>query len=97
MDASNVSTIIDVIDIATAVLIALRPFSPRDSLAGSIGAIVTFLLTNSFLLSTPGTIDHSHVIPFLAGPGGFIIKDLPMLGCALWIAGEALTGTGLAE
>ena len=56
----GVSNLIGVIEIVVALLIALRPFSARFSFIGSIGAIITFLLTVSFLFSTPGAIQLSH-------------------------------------
>src|SRR5258705_13497737 len=52
----GVSNLIGVIEIVIALLIALRPFSARFSFIGSIGAITTFVLTVSFLLSTPGAV-----------------------------------------
>src|SRR5438309_4708044 len=74
---------------STPVLIALRPVSPRVSFLGSVGAIMTFLTTVSFLFTTPGVIDHSHAVPLLGELGGFLIKDLALLGCAVLTAAEA--------
>jgi reactive chlorine resistance protein C len=54
------SNLIAVIEIVVALLIASRPFSARLSLIGSIGAIITFSLTVSFLYSTPGAVHFSH-------------------------------------
>jgi len=50
---------------------------------------MTFLTTVSFLFTTPGVIDHSHVVPLLGELGAFLIKDLALLGCAVWTAAEA--------
>jgi uncharacterized membrane protein YkgB len=55
-----VSNLIGAIEIAVALLIALRPISARLSFIGSIGAIVTFVLTVSFLFSTPGAFHFSY-------------------------------------
>ncbi len=85
----GVSNLIGVIEIAVAVLIALRPFSARLSFAGSIGAIITFVLTVSFLLSTPGAIQFSHGFLLLGDAGQFLIKDLVLLGASIWTAAEA--------
>ena len=84
-----VSNLIGVIEIAVAALIALRPFSPKLSFIGSIGAIITFMLTVSFLLSTPGAIQFSHGFPMLGDAGQFLIKDLVLLGASIWTAAEA--------
>src|ERR1700741_3776011 len=56
LSVQGVSNLIGVIEIALAVLLALRPISSRISFVGSLGSVVTFLPTTSFLLSTPGAI-----------------------------------------
>ena len=84
-----VSNLIGVIEIAVAVLIALRPFSARLSFVGSIGAIITFVLTVSFLFSTPGAFQFSHGVPLLGDAGQFLIKDVVLLGASIFTAAEA--------
>ena len=84
-----VSTLIGVIEIVVAVLIALRPFSARLSFVGSIGAIITFVLTVSFLFSTPGAFQFSHGVPLLRDAGQFLIKDVVLLGASISTAAEA--------
>ena len=85
----SVSNLIGVIEIVVALLIALRPLSARLSFIGSIGAIITFVLTVSFLLSTPGAFQFSHGLPLLGDAGQFLIKDLVLLGASIWTAAEA--------
>jgi uncharacterized membrane protein YkgB len=87
-----VSNLIGLIEIAVAVLIALRPFSARLSFIGSIAAIITFLLTVSFLFFTPGAIHYSHGFLLLGDAGQFLIKDLVLLGASIWTAAEARIG-----
>jgi uncharacterized membrane protein YkgB len=84
-----VSNLIGAIEIAVALLIALRPMSARLSFIGSIGAIVTFVLTVSFLFSTPAAFQFSHGFPLLGDAGQFLIKDLVLLGASIWTAAEA--------
>ena len=84
-----VSNLIGMIEIAVAVLIALRPFSARLSFVGSIGAIITFVLTVSFLFSTPGAFQFSHGVPLLGDAGQFLIKDVVLLGASISTAAEA--------
>src|SRR6266404_5484982 len=84
-----VSNLIGAVEIAVAALIALRPFSARLSFIGSMGAIITFVLTVSFLFSTPGAFQFSHGFLLLGDAGQFLIKDLVLLGASIWTAAEA--------
>jgi uncharacterized membrane protein YkgB len=84
-----VSNLIGMIEILVASLIALRPLSARISFIGSLGAIITFLLTVSFLFSTPGAFQWSHGFPVLGDAGQFLIKDLVLLGASIWTAAES--------
>jgi len=59
---------------------------------GSAMAIGTFLTTLTFLLSTPGWEPSLGGFPALSVvPGQFILKDIVLLGAAVWSLGEALT------
>jgi len=90
------STVLGVVEVAVALLIAARPLWPRVSAVGSALAVGMFLTTLSFLVTTPGVWEPSlggfpvfaHVAG-RAGPGHFLIKDLPLLGISLWTLGEA--------
>ena len=90
LSVQGVSNLIGGIEIAIAVLIALRPFSPKASLVGSLGAIVTFVLTVTFLFSTPGAAQLNYGFPILGEAGQFLIKDIVLLGASFWTAAEAL-------
>lgn len=81
-----------VFEVAVAILIALRSWSPKASAFGSTLAALMFLTTLSFLLSTPGWEPSLGGFPFLSGAvGQFLIKDVVLLGAAIWSLGEALT------
>jgi reactive chlorine resistance protein C len=90
------STVLGVVEVAVALLIAARPLLPRVSAFGSALAVGMFLTTLSFLVTTPGVWEPSlggfpalaHVAG-RAGPGHFLIKDLALLGISLWTLGEA--------
>ena len=74
------SEVIGVIELILGVLIGLRRWSPRLSAIGSLGASVMFVITLSFLVTTPNI-----------GEGApFLLKDITLLGAALWTASEAL-------
>jgi uncharacterized membrane protein YkgB len=90
LSVQGVSNLIGAIEIALALLLALRPVSARASFVGSLGSIVTFLLTTSFLFSTPGAAQLNHGFSILGEAGQFLIKDVVLLGASFWTAAEAL-------
>lgn len=80
-----------VVELAIALLIALRPRSPRACAVGSVFAILMFLVTLSFLVSTPGWEPSLGGFPALSeSVGQFLIKDVVLLGAAIYSLGEAL-------
>jgi reactive chlorine resistance protein C len=81
-----------VVEVAVAILIALRPWSPKASAIGSAIAVLMFLTTLSFLFSTPGWEPSLGGFPALSGAvGQFLLKDVVLLGAAIWSLGESLT------
>jgi|SRR5579875_1257660 len=57
------------------ILIALRHWSPRARAVGSAGAVLMFLTTLSFMVSTPGWEPSFGGFPALSGGvGEFLIK-----------------------
>lgn len=85
------SNLIGVAEVLAGVLIALRPWSPRACVLGSLMAVATFTITLTFMLSTPGWEASLGGFPALSvAPGQFILKDAVLLGAALWSLGESL-------
>jgi uncharacterized membrane protein YkgB len=85
------SNLIGTVEIIATLLIALRPLSARLCAAGSVLAIGTFLTTISFLFTLPGWEQSLGGFPALSGSGGFLLKDVILLGAALWSLGECLS------
>ena len=73
------SEFIGVIELATAALIAARRWAPRLALVGGLLGMVMFVTTLSFIVTTPNVGDGA----------AFLLKDVTLLGAAIWIAGEA--------
>ncbi|MBA2737610.1 MAG: DUF417 family protein [Pyrinomonadaceae bacterium] len=95
MSVRSVSMLIGTIEIILGLLIATRPFAPQISAIGSIGAIFTFLITLTFVFTTPGVWQPGYGFPFPSPmPGQFLAKDIILLGAAIWTAGEALRAAG---
>ncbi|KAA6465243.1 DUF417 family protein [Acidobacteria bacterium AB60] len=77
------SIAIGAVELAIAAMIFARRWLPVIASVGSGMGIVMFLITISFLVTTP-KIDPGSV-PFL-------MKDIFLLGVAIWSTGESLTG-----
>lgn len=92
LSVTAVARLLGTMEIVAAVLIALRPVWPRGSAVGGALAVVLFLGTLSFLFTTPGVVaTHAGGIPVLSGlPGQFLLKDLVLLGVAVWTWGDSL-------
>jgi reactive chlorine resistance protein C len=85
----TVSNLIGVSELTLAALIASRPFAPALSALGSVGGIGVFLVTLSFLVFTPGVWAVVEGFPVPTATGGFLVKDVFLLGACVWSAGEA--------
>jgi reactive chlorine resistance protein C len=89
-DVEGASRLIGITEILIALLLAVRPFAPRPSAVGSVGAIAMFLVTLSFLITTPGVWVQVDGFLVLNEAGFFLIKDVFLLGAALWTLSDAL-------
>jgi uncharacterized membrane protein YkgB len=92
------SNLIGTIEIITALLL-VSVFIPHQifqklALVGGAMGIITFLITLSFLATTPGLF--SVVDDFLI-PDSFILKDLVLLGASLLCVAEAYSSLLLVQ
>ncbi len=78
------STLLGVVEVGIALLIATRRWAPRLSGLASLAASGMFVMTLTFLFTTPGVLEPTSPV------GGFLLKDLMLLGAALFTAAEAL-------
>jgi reactive chlorine resistance protein C len=72
-------------EVVVGILVALRPWAPRLSGYASLAASGMFVTTLSFLLTTPGALAPTHPA------NQFLLKDLVLLGAALFTGAEALS------
>lgn len=81
-----------VLEITIGLMIAAREISPMVSAIGSAFGVVLFLGTLSFMVSTPPVWEATlGGFPALSvAPGQFLLKDLALLGAAIWTCGESL-------
>jgi reactive chlorine resistance protein C len=72
------SLILGVVEVLTALLLVVKPWYPTVSLLGSVLAIVLFVSTLTFVITTPGVGEASAGgFPLLSMTGQFLIK----VGC----------------
>jgi uncharacterized membrane protein YkgB len=89
-DFQTVSNLLGITEISAGLMIALRPYSARLAAFGSTVVVLMFLVTLSFLFSLPGWEPSLGGFPALSSAGGFLVKDIVLLGTALWSLGEAV-------
>jgi uncharacterized membrane protein YkgB len=70
------SSLIGVVEVGAALLIATPRWTPGLSAIGSWVAAATFFVTLSFLITTPEALSPT------SGVGGFLLKDIILLGAA---------------
>ena len=88
------SALLGVFEIAAAVLLVVKPWWPKVSVFGSLLAIALFGATISFLFTTPGVFVASEGgFPALSLDGGFLMKDIALLGISVWTLADAVRAT----
>ncbi|BBX41900.1 hypothetical protein MSIM_33510 [Mycobacterium simiae] len=79
------------VELVTAALLAAKPWLPKASVVGGVFASLFFLTTLSFMITTPGTGEASAGgFPVLSADGEFLMKDIALLGLALWLLVDAI-------
>jgi uncharacterized membrane protein YkgB len=82
------------IELITAALLAVRPWFPRASVVGGLLASLFFVVTLSFMITTPGVGEASAGgFPVLSADGEFLMKDIALIGLALWLLADAIDAT----
>lgn len=86
------AVMLGIYEIAAGLLFAGRFLSPRLSAVGSAMSIVTFLITLSFFVTTPGVSEPlAGGFPAISAmPGQFLLKDIALLAVSIYCLGESL-------
>ncbi len=79
---NGVSKIIGTIEVITGLLLVLNYLTPYGGLVGGFLASATFIMTVSFIFTTPNAIEK---IDGFIIPDAFILKDIMALGISLTI------------
>ena len=82
------SIVIGVIELIIAALLVTRHWLPRACMIGSALAVPMFVITLSFLATTPHLNSDGQ---------GFLIKDFFLLGIAVWSFAEAGLAAGVGR
>ena len=86
---AGASYLLGVVEIATALLLILSPWSARAGILGGAIAVFIFLVTCSIMFALP-IWDPTLGFPALGPLGQFLIKDIALLGISLVVLGEGL-------
>lgn len=82
------------IELITAALLAAKPWFPKAAVVGGIFASLFFTTTLSFMITTPGVGEASAGgFPVLSADGEFLMKDIALIGLALWLLVDAIEAT----
>ena len=91
LPVTTFSALLGVVEVAAAVLLAIKPLAPKLSIAGSVISIVLFMSTVSFLFTTPGVGEPAGGgFPAISLTGEFLLKDIPLLGVSFWTLADAI-------
>ncbi|MBA3386054.1 MAG: DUF417 family protein [Chthoniobacterales bacterium] len=83
LSVRGLSTLLGIIEVTLAALIALKPIAPKLSIFGSLGAIARFLTSLTLVFTTPGVWQKDYgFLRFPRPPGRFLIKDVVLLAAA---------------
>ncbi|OMC49596.1 DUF417 family protein [Mycobacterium sp. IS-1264] len=82
------------IELIIAALLAVKPWYPKASVVGGIFASLFFVTTLTFMITTPGVGEASAGgFPILSADGEFLMKDIALIGLALWLLADAIDAT----
>jgi uncharacterized membrane protein YkgB len=82
------------VELITAALLAVKPWFPKAAVVGGILASLFFVTTLSFMITTPGVGEASAGgFPVLSADGEFLVKDIALIGLALWLLVDAIDAT----
>jgi len=90
------SYVIGVIELLTAAALALGTFNAVLSFAGAAMSSLTYIITLTFLFTTPGVSEPTAGgFPAISAPiGQFLLKDVVLLAASLCLLRASLWGSG---
>lgn len=88
-----------VYEIGTGLLLAARAISPTLSAVGAAMSVLTYLITLSFFVTTPGVAEPlAGGFPAISAmPGQFLLKDIVLLAVSVYCLGSSLIARNQAN
>lgn len=86
---NGASYFLGIVEIAAALLLIASFWSARAGVLGGLIATLTFFVTST-LLFLPIAWDPNYGLPALSPAGQFLVKDVTLLGVAIFVLGESL-------
>lgn len=91
LDVRGAANLIGTAEVATGILLLLRPWNAVAGAIGGLMAAATTAVTLTFLFSAPGWEASLGGFPFLSVvPGQFLLKDVVLFGAGVMVFGGAL-------
>jgi len=91
LDVRGVANLIGTAELATGILLLLRPWNAVAGAIGGLMAAATTAVTLTFLFSAPGWEASLGGFPYLSVvPGQFLLKDVVLFGAGVMVFGGAL-------
>ena len=91
LDVRGVANLIGTAEVATGMLLLLRPWNAVAGAVGGLMAAATTAVTLTFLFSAPGWEASLGGFPYLSVvPGQFLLKDVVLFGASVMVFGGAL-------
>ena len=87
---AGASYLLGVVEVTTALLLMLSPWSVRAGIIGAAVAALTFFVTTTIMFAAPIWETASGGFPRINGLGQFLIKRVALVGVALTFLGENL-------
>jgi len=83
LSVQGVSNLFGIVEISVDLMIAMRPLSARVSAIGSVIGVMMFFTALTFFFSLSGWEPSLGGFPALSVSGGFLLKDVLLLGAAV--------------
>ncbi len=80
------AAMLGIVEIIIGLLLLFAVANAHAARIGGFAGIITFLITISFMFTTPGVVPEGMAFPVLSGmPGEFLLKDIVLLAVSILV------------